>query len=374
MQISTIVDGDGHIFEDAAGISRFLPAPYKDIGPFAPNKLFPPLDHLHSQPFQLLPEAFGAGKPVGPTEWLDFMEFTGIQRAVLYPTWGLAYGWMVNPSWAAAVCRGYNDWLTDTYQAQDERFKGMALIPMQEPRLAVDELRHAIQELGMVGAMLPTNGLKAPLGSPEFWPVYEEAARLGCGLATHGGAHGEFGLNYLNPYAGVHALGHPFGQMIQFASIVLNGVFDKWPTLRVGFLEGGVAWFLLMLERLDRSYATHIPYDPRGEFLKLRDGESVSGYVLRKIKEGQIFIGCEGEEPSLAYAVKVAGEEPWVFSSDFPHEVSPQTCKHEIEEVQETDEMTHSAKEAILFRNAERFYGLQSAAGAPAAREASAVA
>jgi predicted TIM-barrel fold metal-dependent hydrolase len=357
-QTLDIIDGDGHIFEDAAGISRHLPAPYKELGPFAISRLFPPLDHLHSQPFQLQPEAFGGGKPVGPTEWLDFMEYTGIQRAVLYPTNALAYGWVINPNWAIGVCQAYNDWLAETYAERDPRFKGMALIPMQEPKAAVAELRRAVNELGFVGAMLPTNGLKGHLGSAEYFPIYEEAANLGCALATHGGAHGNFGLDYLNPYAGVHALGHPFGTMISFAGIVLNGLFDKLPTLRVAFLEGGVAWFLLMLERLDRSYDTHIPYDPRGEFIKLRDGEHVSGYIRRKIDEGQIFVGCEGEEPALAYAVKEVGEKPWLFSSDFPHEVSPQTCKHEIEEVLETDELTQAAKEAILMRNAERFYAM----------------
>ena len=46
----------------------------------------PPLDHLHSQPSRMLPDAFGAGKPVNLPEWRAFMEFTGIQQAVLYPT------------------------------------------------------------------------------------------------------------------------------------------------------------------------------------------------------------------------------------------------------------------------------------------------
>jgi predicted TIM-barrel fold metal-dependent hydrolase len=290
---------------------------------------------------------------------MDFMEYTTIQSAVLYPTNGLAYGWMVNPELSIAVCRAYNDWLYETYMQRDPRFHGMALIPMQEPASAVKELRRTVNELGFKGAMLPTNGLDGHLGHPRYWPIYEEAASLGCALATHGGAHGQMGLDKLNPYAGAHALGHPFGTMISFTGIVLNGLFDKFDTLRVAFLEGGVAWFLLMLERLDRSYDTHIPHDPRGDYLTLRDGEHVSDYIKRKIKEGQIFVGCEGEEPDLPHSVRQAGEEAWIFSSDFPHEVSPQTCKHEIEEVIEAEELSQSAKDAILYRNAERFYALK---------------
>jgi hypothetical protein len=79
--VTIIVDGDGHVLEDADAISRFLPAPYRDLGSIPLSRLMPPLDHLHSQPFKLLPDAFGAGKPVGPDEWRGFMEFTGIQES-----------------------------------------------------------------------------------------------------------------------------------------------------------------------------------------------------------------------------------------------------------------------------------------------------
>ena len=116
MQLSTIIDGDGHVLQDPQAISGFLPSPYRELGPFAMSKLLPPLDHLHSQPFELLPDAFGAGKPVGDCRnGAPFMEYTRIQQAVLYPTWALAYGRMVNPDWAIAVCRAYNDWLHATY-------------------------------------------------------------------------------------------------------------------------------------------------------------------------------------------------------------------------------------------------------------------
>ena len=114
----------------------------------------------------------------------------------------------------------------------------------------------------------------------------------------------------------------------------------------------------MMLERLDRSYDTHRPYDPRGEFVRLRDGEHVSDYIRRKVAERQIFVGCEGEEPTLAYAVKDVGESAFIFSSDYPHEVSPRTCKHEVEELLESDELDASAKRSILYANAAHFYGL----------------
>jgi len=143
---------------------------------------------------------------------------------------------------------------------------------------------------------------------------------------------------------------------------VINGIFEKFPNARFGFLEGGVGWFLMALERLEGSYKAFTPYDPRAELLRLEPGESVAAYVLRHVKAGRIFVGVEGGEPALAYAVKTLGPEAFVFSSDFPHEVNVATCRHEIEEVLENAELSLEDKRAIFYRNAERLYGLAPAA------------
>jgi predicted TIM-barrel fold metal-dependent hydrolase len=353
-----VIDGDGHLFEDADGISKHLPSPYREAGPWPMHRLFPPLDHLHVQIGQLLPGSFGGGKPVGPREWSAFMSEVGIESAVLYPTSGLSYGKCVDLDWATAVTQGYNSWLHETYQQVDPRFKGMALIPIQDPPAAAAELRRAVKELGMCGAMLSSTNVRGNVGARELWPIYEEANRLGCAIAIHGGCHEGFGLDDMNVYAPVHALGHPYGQMNSLASVVFNGLMDRFPNVRWGFLEGGVAWLFLVLERFDRSYETHIPYDPRNELLRLPKGERVSDYIRRQIKERRIFIGCEGEEPDLVYAVKRVGSEPFVFSSDFPHEVNAEMCKHEMGELLESEELSLADKEAIFGKNAIRFYRL----------------
>src|SRR5437762_2518286 len=83
-------------------------------------------------------------------------------------------------------------------------FDLMALIPLQDPPAAVAELRRAVRELGMRGAMLPATGLPENLGAKAYWPVYEEADRLGCALAIHGGCHDGLGMDNLNVFPAVH--------------------------------------------------------------------------------------------------------------------------------------------------------------------------
>jgi len=356
MASQRVIDGDGHIIEDQAAIIDHMSTPYREI--FRKRGvLYPPLDHLHTGRAVETPPQRDGRAPVGPKGWVEFLDDVGIEWTVLYPTVALSYGKIVSLDAAIEACRAYNDWLYGTYLQFNPRFKGMALIPMQDPEEAAKELRRAVTELGMLGAMMPSNGLAHPLGAKAYWPVYAEADRLGCCLAIHGGCHDRFGLDHLNMYVPVHALGHPWGLTVNFADIIYNGILDRFPRLRIAWLEGGVAWLLLALERLHASHETHFQHIPQGVF-GVREEEDPKKYIVQKIKEGRIFIGCETEELTMPFAIKVVGNQPFIYSSDFPHEVTNASCKHDIEELLESDEITEDDKNAVLYRNAERFYKL----------------
>lgn len=357
--LERIIDGDGHIVEDIAAICQYMPQEYigKSFSEARGKSPFPPIDHLHSANRHFTPA--GAFANVGREGWEHFLREVQIESTVLYTSAGLAFGKIVSRDWAIELARAYNNWVHDTYMAKSSRFQAMGLIPLQEPQAAVQELRRMVNELGMCGAMLPSTGANMPhLGSDRFWPIYEEAERLGCSLGIHGGAHEGMLMDDLTPYAPVNALGHPMGQMICFAGIIFNGIFDRFPGLRIGFLEAGCAWLLTCLERFTGSWASHVQYDPRGRFLKLGKNESMADYICRHIDEDRIFVGVEGDELSLAEAVRLVGNKPFLFSSDYPHEVDAETCKKELAELRENTELDAADKQAILFENSERFYRL----------------
>src|SRR5487761_520386 len=135
---TSIIDGDGHVIE--GDLRDFLPPPYRGKGKqgIGGRGGFPPGDHLHSEPVNSLP---GAHNPAGPAQWLEFLEDVGIASTVIYPSLGLGVGNVTNRDWAVALCHGYNDWLHETYLKTSPRFKGIALIPMQDVEEAVNELR-----------------------------------------------------------------------------------------------------------------------------------------------------------------------------------------------------------------------------------------
>jgi len=359
-----IIDGDGHIFEDGDAIARHFP--FGSVGGRLRSGVFPLNSHIqysltHRPPGAFATNSEGQFQNPGPEGWIEFMEQVGIAQAVLFPTAGQRIGRIVDRDYAVGAARAYNDWLAETYLGRDSRFKGIAIVPMHDAEAALEELHHAYVELGMCGVLFPATGVHLNLGAKPYWPVYAEAARLGCPIVVHGGGHWDLGMETMNVSTGANAIGHPMSLAIALAEMVLNNLFERYSGLRVAYLEGGPLWFLMALERLSRSYEAGTPVNPRAELLRLPEGKSVADYIRELVRASRLVVGIEGGESDLAYAIKVAGEQAFVFSSDFPHEVNVHTVKKEIRELSEREGISEKAKEAVLRDNAAQFYRLGAA-------------
>ena len=97
-------------------------------------------------------------------EWAGKLDEGRFALTVLYPTRFMHIGQIGNPPYAVELCRAYNDYLHDQFLTRDRRFRGMALLPLQDPSAAVKELRRAVKNYGMLGGILPADGLPLPLG------------------------------------------------------------------------------------------------------------------------------------------------------------------------------------------------------------------
>src|SRR5207245_642102 len=82
--------------------------------------------------------------------------------------------------------------------------------------------------------------------------------------------------------------------------------------------------------------------------VQLDAGESIGDYVKNRIAEGRIYLGIEGDEDLLPVAIDLVGDAPFMFSSDFPHEVNLHTVRHELDELLENGKLADSTKHAIL--------------------------
>src|SRR5207237_10853025 len=93
---------------------------------------------------------------------------------------------------AAAYCGGYNDWIASVCK-ESPRLKGIGLVPFQDVPAAVAEVNRAITKLGLAGIAVASFGMKEHLGTPTFWPIYEEMQRLNAPLLVHNSRQGPAG-------------------------------------------------------------------------------------------------------------------------------------------------------------------------------------
>lgn len=85
-----------------------------------------------------------------------------------------------------------------------------------------------------------------------------------------------------------------------------------------------------------------------------------SEYFRRHVKAGKIFVGFDGDDHGLGYAVKEAGNDSFVFATDFPHEsFDAKSCRIEIQHILSREDLTQADKAAILGGNAKKFYGIE---------------
>ena len=201
-------------------------------------------------------------------------------------------------------------------------------------------------ELGLPGAMLPSTGLPLHLGHQNYWPIYEEAEKLDCPLAVHGGSNRGMGLDTFTVMTASHVLHHPIPLMISLVSFIYDGVFDRFPNLRVAFMEGGCGWLPCVLDRMKRNVGYYKHY--KGPALE----------PLEYIAGGRLLIGCEGSEETLAYVIRRVGAKPFAYASDYPHEVDFVAAQREIEEMAERPDLSREEKQAVLGANAKRFFKL----------------
>ena len=134
-----------------------------------------------------------------------------------------------------------------------KRLHGVALIPLQDPQRAVAELKHAKENLGLVGIFWRPNRLCGrTLPNPDYFPVYEVAADLGVPLCIHEGARTVLEQAGSDRYSefGRHIACHPLEQMLASLNFCADGVLEKFPKLKlltsspvaVGCLSGWNGW------------------------------------------------------------------------------------------------------------------------------------
>lgn len=138
---------------------------------------------------------------------------------------------------AAVFARIQNEQLSKLVKAQPDRFLALATLPMQAPAAAADELRHAVNVLGLRGAQIGSNVAGKNLDDPELEPVWATAAELDAFILVH--PVNVAGANRLSSYYLTNLIGNPLDTTIAAACLVFGGVLERYPSLKFCLAHGG---------------------------------------------------------------------------------------------------------------------------------------
>ena len=268
-----------------------------------------------------------------------FLDRQGIDTGVFGPLMDVA-GYSLASAQGAAWSRAQNEALAESLATSARRHAGLAAVPLQHPARAAEELRFAVDSLGLRGAMIDPNALGRPLGDRAFDPFWRAAVDTGAPVVLHPfllEAVERFGRHYLH-----NLVGYPFETTLAAGSLILGGTLDRFPTLDIVLVHGG-GFLPYHVGRFDRGHLTRPEARADGAALP-------SGYLRRFHYDSLVQFA-----PALRYLVDVVGADRVVLGSDHPFWLGDPEPLRIVREAG----LASTAQTAILGDNAARLFRLE---------------
>ncbi len=241
------------------------------------------------------------------------MEQEGVDIAVLYPTGGLSLIARDNmdPQLSLALCQAYNNWIHEFCQHSPDRLKFVAMLPVHDVHLACRELVRCAK-LGAVGSFIRPNLLNDHYWHSNYWdPLYSVHEELNVTWGFHEGVSAV--NSRMIPLYGEnrfyrHVASHWIEMQQAMIAMIIGGVFEFHPMLRVGFLEAQNSWVPGLLSRIEWDYPQY--RDSHAPYLTLTPRE----YFRRNC-----WAAVEGSEPEIEATAGLIGADRMCISTDYPH-------------------------------------------------------
>jgi len=223
---------------------------------------------------------------------------------------------LYNEDMSAVLCSAVNQWFAREWLDRDPRLRASIMVPSSKsPQLTVEEIERCAGDKRFVQVlMLCQNEL--PLGRRYYWPVYEAAERHGLPIAIHAGSsyrhapsNAGFPSFFVEEYAGVSQ--NFKGQLL---NMIAEGVFVKFPNLKVILAEAGFTWlpnFCWRADKIWRGVRREVPWVK----------EAPSEYIKRHVRFTLQPIDAPENEPKILERVidQMGSDDLLLFSTDYPH-------------------------------------------------------
>jgi 5-carboxyvanillate decarboxylase len=249
---------------------------------------------------------------------------------------------------AAEMAELANDRLAETIARHPDRYAGLATFAPHDPARAAEEMRRAIEELGLNGFVVNSHTDGEYLDQEKFWPILEAAEALGAPIYIHPRPLPQGAVDpYLEPDLWAGIWGYAAETGLHALRMITSGVFDRFPDLTVvlGHMGEGLPYFVYRIDymsRLLRQIGSHRPYDlDPSEYLKRNFLVTTSGM---------------NHDPPLELCLKVLGPANIMWAIDYPYQRSPEAV-----EFMDAAPLSERQRTQIYADNAERVFGIGAA-------------
>ncbi len=306
-----VLHGEGRVIEPPVATIMGVSAPERMFGAAATETATPGSwrdDPGSSVALELLEKArtTAAGR-------LAAMDHEGVTRAILFPTQVLGFLPSIKSSaFALAVARAYNDFVCDYASADPTRLFPAYTVPQQDLVLAAEEASRVAAKGARAVMLRPNTVLGMNCDHPQYdrlWAVCEEANLAVCFHEGIGVAKiPRVGVERCTSMLQAHMCSHSMEAMVACMLVITSGALERFPRLRVAFLESDPGWVPFWLARMD-DHMEHFKADHPVR-LELRPTE-----LFRR----QCFVGIHPNDIMLRGLVDYGYAETLVFTTDFPH-------------------------------------------------------
>ena len=215
---------------------------------------------------------------------------------------------------AAAFCRATNDWIRDEWLSRDARLRASVVITAQNPELAVAEIERRADDFRFVQVLMLVSG-EMTLGRRQLWPIYQIAERLQLPIGVHAGStyrHAPTAIGWPSYYVEDY-IAQSAAFENQLHSMIAEGVFAKFPGLKVVAIESGLTWLSGYVWRADKTWKgvrAEVPWVTRPP------SEFVRDHVRFTV---QPIDAADEREAILLLIDHLRSDELFLFSTDYPH-------------------------------------------------------
>jgi predicted TIM-barrel fold metal-dependent hydrolase len=270
--------------------------------------------------------------------------------------WGVEYGILNcayavdslhNPDTAAAMASAVNDWQIAEWLEKEPRLRASIVVPSRQPEMAAREIDRVGDHPGFVQVFLPVRS-EAPYGNRRYLPIFEAAVRHDLVVSLQfGGFPGNAPTGagwpsyYIEEYVGMAQV-----FQTQVLNLIVEGVFDRFPTLRVALIEGGFTWLPSLMWRIDKDWKglrREVPWNTK----------LPSEYIKERIRLSLQPLDAPPDPRHLLQIIdQIGSDDVLMFSTDYPH------WHFDTPEEALPAGLPESTRRKILYENARAFYRL----------------